>query len=170
MNYEEIYRKLVGVLDDLVEGNRQRPVIVEGERDVRSLRALGVTGEILALNTGTSVFNLAESLAPHYHEAIILTDWDRRGGQLCRLLMDALDANGVRAEVEIRARLTYLCRKDIKDVESLAAHVERLSRRVEAGRMDGKTSKAWYAGRKSRSVRDRRARRIEGRRRESTGR
>lgn len=165
MNYAEIYEELLGVIDDLVEENRTAPVIVEGARDLRSLRELGVAGEVFSLNTGISVFNFVETLGARHHEAIVLTDWDRRGGQLCRLLRDALEANGMRPDVELRARLTFLCRKDIKDVESLAAFVERLARRVEAGRMDGKLSKQWYAERKSAAIRTRRARRIEGRHR-----
>ena len=168
MNYGEIYEDLLAVIEDLAEANQTAPIVVEGERDVRSLRELGVSGKIIALNAGVSVFNLVETLGARHRAAIVLTDWDRRGGQLCKLLRAALEANGVRHDVELRARLTFLCRRDIKDVESLAAYVERLAQRVEAGRIDGKFSKQWYAERKSRAVRERRARRIGGKR-ERTG-
>ena len=159
MNHEETYADLVATIEDLKEANLSAPVIVEGERDVKSLRTLGLKGEIIPLNTGTTVFHLAESVYRRHREAIVLTDWDRRGGQLCRLLMDAFEANQVRADTDLRARLTLLCRKDIKDVESLAAHVERLSREVEGG-WHGKASKKFYSQRKSRAVQTRRARRI----------
>ena len=157
--HEETYEDLVEVIADLAEANLEVPVIVEGERDVRSLRALGLQGEILSLNAGVSMFHLAESYSRRLRKAIILTDWDRRGGQLCRLLMDAFEANGVRADVDLRARITLLCRKDIKDVESLAAHVERLAREADGG-WHGKASKQFYSQRKSRAVQARRARRI----------
>ena len=157
--HEETYEDLVEVIDDLAEANLETPVIVEGERDVRSLRALGLQGEILSLNAGVSLFHLAESYSRRFRKAIILTDWDRRGGQLCRLLMDAFEANQVRADTDLRARLTLLCRKDIKDVESLAAHVERLARDADGG-WHGKASKKFYAQRTSRAVQSRRARRI----------
>jgi len=164
MNPEEIYEKLVETLDDLVEANRTAPVIVEGERDEKALRSVGLKGEVVRLNAGMPLFNLAETIARRHREAIILTDWDHRGGQLCRLLRDALEANQVRFDVDLRARLTYLCRKDIKDVESLAAYVERLARQAAAG-WQGKESKRFYADRKNTAVRERRARRIVGRKR-----
>ncbi len=157
--YEEIYADLVATIEELVEANRTTPVIVEGERDVRSLRALGLEGELVRLNAGVPLFNLAESLGRRHAEAIILTDWDHRGGHLARLLRDALEANQVRFDTEFRARLTRLCRKDIKDVESLAGFVERVGRQVEGG-WHGKESKRFYAERKSRAVWVRRARRI----------
>ena len=156
---EDVYDDLVAVIDELSEANLEVPVLVEGEKDVRALRELGLQGEILSLNAGVSMFHLAESYSRRLRKAIILTDWDRRGGQLCRLLLDAFEANGVRADVDLRARITLLCRKDIKDVESLAAHVERLARQVDGG-WHGKQSKKFYALRTSRAVQSRRARRI----------
>ncbi|MDX1534551.1 MAG: hypothetical protein R3291_02910, partial [Thermoplasmata archaeon] len=57
---------------------------------------------------------------------LILTDWDRRGGQLSRLLREALAANDVRANTEIRARLARLCKKEVKDVEGLGRLVGRI--------------------------------------------
>ena len=157
--HEETYEDLVEAIADLAEANLEVPVIVEGERDIRSLRALGLQGEILSLNAGVSMFHLAETYSRRLRRAIILTDWDRRGGRLCRLLMDAFEANGVHADVDLRARLTLLTRKDIKDVESLAGHVERLSRQADGG-WHGKESKKYYGSRKSRAVQARRARRI----------
>ena len=168
MNYEEVYEDILATIADLREANLGTPVIVEGERDVKALRALGLSGKVLPLNLGVPIFNLAESLSRDHRSVIILTDWDHRGGQLCRLLRDALEANGVRYDVELRARLTYLCRKDIKDVESLDRHVERLSLQVDGG-WHGKASKKWYASRRSRGTRDRRARRIAGARSRARG-
>jgi 5S rRNA maturation endonuclease (ribonuclease M5) len=168
VDHAEVYEALRAAIEDLAEANLGAPVIVEGERDVRSLRQLGITGEVLSLNSGISIFNLAESIARRHTDAIILTDWDHRGGMLCRLLRDAFEANQVRYDVDLRARITLLCRKDIKDVESLAAHVERLARQV-AGGWHGKESKKFYAQRKSRAGQDRRARRILATRSKSRG-
>ena len=157
--HEETYEDLVAVIADLAEANLEVPVIVEGGRDVKSLRDLGLRGKVLPLNSGVSMFHLAEAYSRRHRKAIILTDWDRRGGQLCRLLMDAFEANQVRFDVDLRARITLLTRKDIKDVESLAAHVERLARQADGG-WQGKESKKFYSQRKSRAVQTRRARRI----------
>lgn len=126
MRRDEQHEAVVRVLEELTEANREAPVIVEGPEDRKSLRQLGIRGEIWTLNSGTSVFNLCERVSARHGRAIILTDWDRRGGQLCKRLRDGLEANGVRYDVDVRARLSYLCRKDIKDVESLARFVERI--------------------------------------------
>src|SRR5437879_9779639 len=113
MDWEQLPTDLQRVLEDLSEKNRRAPIIVEGEYDKRSLRALGVTGDIRLVNEGSTVFGLCESIAAHHREAIILTDWDVRGGRLARPLRDALSANGVRFDGDRRERLTGICRKDI---------------------------------------------------------
>ena len=144
MDWEQLHDDLQRVLEDLSEKNRHAPIIVEGEYDKRSLRALGVTGDIRPINQGSTVFGLCELIAAHHREAIILTDWDVRGGRLARQLRDALSANGVRFDEDLRARLTRLCRKDITDVESLHAFVERVAERASVGYRQ-RPSKRWYA-------------------------
>jgi len=146
MDYEALYEDLQRVLEDLVEQNQDAPIIVEGDRDRKSLRALGVHGEILSLNRGISVFALCESIAERSRGAVILTDWDARGGRLARQLRQGLAANGVRYDDELRARLTHLCRKDIKDVESLHAFVLAIQEKAQS-RDHSKPSKRWYATR-----------------------
>ena len=148
MDPEELLESLTAALEDLAEANRTAPILVEGESDVRALRALGVRGEVLALNRGTSVFSTCEDVAARYREVIVLTDWDQHGGRLARLLRQGLAANGVRANTDLRARLTVLCRKDIKDVESLPGHLERVGRDA-SGRLRGKASKRWYGYRRA---------------------
>jgi len=144
MDWEQLHDDLQRVLEDLTEKNRRAPIIVEGEYDKRSLRALGVTGDIRMINEGSTVFGLCESIAAHDREAIILTDWDVRGGRLARQLRDALSANGVRFDEDLRARLTRLCRKDITDVESLHAFVERVAEHASVGYRQ-RPSKRWYS-------------------------
>ena len=134
------------VLEDLAEKNRTAPVIVEGDRDRKALRGLGIRGDILVINRGTSIFQLCEILGREHKAAIILTDWDVRGGRLARQLRDGLAANGVRFDDGLRARITRLCRKEISDVESLHAYVERVSDIV-GHRDQSKPSKRWYARR-----------------------
>ena len=144
MDWEQLHTDLQRVLEDLSEKNRRAPIIVEGEYDKRSLRALGITGDIRMINQGSTVFGLCESIAAHHRDAIILTDWDVRGGRLARQLRDGLAANGVRFDEDLRARLTVLCRKDITDVESLHGFVERVAERVSSGYRQ-RPSKRWYA-------------------------
>jgi len=144
------YRELLAAVDELVEWNETVPVIVEGVRDVRALRAMGLRGGIEPVNHGKAVFALCERLGRTHKEAVILTDWDRRGGQLARLLRDGLAANGVRPIEGPRSKVARLCQKDIKDVESLDGYVARARSALEEGRTDGKESKHYYGRARSR--------------------
>ena len=146
MNAEERLEFLTAALEDLAEANRTAPVVVEGDRDVRALRSLGLRGEVLAVNRGSTVFATCEAIAARHREAIVLTDWDHRGGRLARLLRDGLEANGVRPNMNLRARIAVLSRKDVKDVESLPGYLDRIGRDA-TGRVRGKASKRWYARR-----------------------
>jgi dTMP kinase len=146
MDWDRLHEDLQQVLEDLHERNREAPIVVEGEYDRRALRSLGVTGDIRLINEGTTVFGLCESIAGSYGRAIILTDWDVRGGRLARQLRDGLSANGVRYDEDIRARLTRLCRKDITDVESLGTFVDRVAEHANS-RYRQRPSKQWYSRR-----------------------
>src|SRR2546428_7965092 len=110
MAWDRMQEDVEKVLENLADKNRHAPIIVEGEYDRRSLRALGVTGDIRMINEGSTVFRLCETIAATNREAIILTDCDVRGGRLARQLRDGLLANGGRFVVEFRALLTRLCR------------------------------------------------------------
>ena len=144
---EEVHEKLARVISELIDANEEALVIVEGERDVKALRGLGVTGEIVTLHRGVRVFNLCERLAAEHRRVVILTDWDVRGGQLARLLRDGFAANGVRVNDDLRARLAALCQKDIKAVEDLPGFADRVAPREEDGRRRQRSNRAWYAGR-----------------------
>lgn len=128
MRVDERYDKVLRTIDDLKEASLEAPVIVEGKNDGKALRNMGVRGEIVRLNDGSPIFRLCEELSRRHSSAIILTDWDHRGGQLCRLLREGLAANGVRYDADLRARLARLCRKEVKDVEGLGKYVERIVR------------------------------------------
>ena len=110
-------------LEDLSEST---PIIVEGTRDVAALRKLGITKNVHPLNKGKSIFSYCEDLSKRSGSAVILTDWDRRGGQLARMLRDGLKANGVKVNDRIRAKIVILSMKEVKDIESLPTFINRL--------------------------------------------
>ena len=56
-------------------------IIVEGKRDILSLKRLGIEGNF-ELATRHPLFNFSERIARLGSEVIILTDWDRRGDLL----------------------------------------------------------------------------------------
>lgn len=120
--------RMTGLLEELDEASRTIPIIVEGRKDKEALLDLGVKGRIIILNDGQSVLGTCEELAKTDTIAMILTDWDRRGGQLARSLMDSLEACDMKHETDIRAKMSYLTKKEIKDVEGLPGFMRRLRR------------------------------------------
>ncbi len=127
----ETLERMTGLLEELDEASRTIPIIVEGRKDKEALRDLGIKGRIIILNDGHSVLGTCEELAKTDTIAMILTDWDRRGGQLARSLMDSLEACDMKHETDIRAKLSYLTKKEIKDVEGLPGFMRRLRQTVE---------------------------------------
>lgn len=123
---EERLDELERVFQKLEEESDSTPIIVEGLRDAEALKKLGITKNVLTINRGISIFTLAEQISRKWENAIVLTDWDRRGGQLARALKEALQANGVSVNDRFRAQLVILSKKEIKDIESLPRFVERL--------------------------------------------
>ena len=122
------------ILDDLNELTPADIILVEGRKDRMALGIMGINHETREVQSEGGLFPLAESLAREGRRAVILTDWDRTGGQIARNLRDALGANGVPYDDDIRARLSRICRKDIKDVESLPSFYSRLVTEAERRR------------------------------------
>ncbi len=137
MRYQEILEGLLDAIDDLIDESKSHPILVEGEKDAAALRKLGVEGEILMVNSGLPLFTLCEQVARSHKVAILMTDWDSRGGTLCRRLHENLEANGARPNLECRKRIALLCRKDVKDVEGLPNYLRTLERWTKAQRNEG---------------------------------
>ncbi len=123
---EERLEELEEVLSELEEMSEHIPIVVEGSKDVEALRRLGITKNVHPLNRGNSVFNFCESLSRNNRRLIILTDWDRRGGMLARKIKEACHANEIEADLETRAKLVILSKKEVKDIESMPTFIERL--------------------------------------------
>lgn len=100
-------------------------IIVEGMRDERALRALGISGPVIMASRRPAL-ELAEDAARRYGEIVVLTDWDLKGDEMALKIEQHLRSAGVRADMEIRSKLKKLVRKEIKDVESLSLYVERM--------------------------------------------
>lgn len=114
---QEQLEELEASLEELKTLNNSIPVIVEGRKDELTLRAIGLKGKIIKLSSSLPTF--CEQLAEKWNEAVILTDWDKKGSVLCRAVKNLLVANGVKYNDKIRAKLIKYARKEIKDVEGL---------------------------------------------------
>jgi len=126
LTVEERLEELEKVFEDLEEDSKSMPIIVEGAQDVAALRRLGIQKNVMALNRGISIFSFAEMVSRRFDDAIVLTDWDRRGGQLARMLREALQANGVSVNDRYRTQIVILSKKEVKDIQSLPRFMEKL--------------------------------------------
>lgn len=130
----EIYRKRLERIEELLfelseYSGRGAIIIVEGKRDVLSLKRLGIKGNF-ELATHQSLFNFSEKIARLGSEVVILTDWDRRGDILAIKLSGYFQSFGLKPELEIRNKLRLISQKEIKDVESLYTYVSRLRLKI----------------------------------------
>ena len=126
MDPAETLERLLKLFEELDEASRSVPLIVEGRYDKIALEKLGVKGQIVVLNDGQSVLGTCEALSRDHKSAIIFTDWDHKGGQLARKLMDALESCDMKFDKDFRARISYLTKKETKDVEGLPGLIGRL--------------------------------------------
>lgn len=94
-----------------------------------ALRALGLSGEIIMVHSGTPLIDFCDRLAATHREAVVLTDWDRTGGSILRHLRDNLKGR-VKMHREIRKTLAVY--SEVRDVESLPSYLGTLRRKVVA--------------------------------------
>lgn len=127
----ETLEEMTRIFDELRDRPEKQVILVEGMKDRTALNLLGVAGEIWQVQGPNSVFSTTERLAKEGKDAIILTDWDRKGGHIARLLRQGFIANAVRHDSTYRLRLAQLAKKEIKDIESLPAFFTRLVSMVE---------------------------------------
>lgn len=127
MNDEERLAEIEDVLEELRELAADHVILVEGPKDKKALNSIGIEGELFMIQSEGGPVKAAEYVSEHGGKAVILTDWDRRGGTIAHELENQLSALGLVYDSRIRAKLSSLCKKDIKDVESLDTLLERLS-------------------------------------------
>jgi len=95
------------------------PIVVEGYKDERSLRKLGIGGPILRLS-GKNLLEVADELA-QFENFLILTDFDRKGRELTVRLFSYLDQRKVDLTRSFRRRFGNLISKFTCDIEGLAS-------------------------------------------------
>ncbi|MBU1159313.1 MAG: toprim domain-containing protein [Candidatus Thermoplasmatota archaeon] len=131
---QERLEKILELASELEHESATKPIIVEGLKDVEALKKMGVRNNVTSLSKGLSIIRFCEDVSRQFRSVVVLTDWDRKGGKLARMLKDAFETNGVKVDLDLRAKLVILSKKEIKDIEGLPAFVERLRRMTEKPR------------------------------------
>jgi 5S rRNA maturation endonuclease (ribonuclease M5) len=119
---EALEEQINNLIDNSVNG---AVIVVEGRRDERALRALGIKGPVI-IASWRPALELAEELARNYRDIIVLTDWDNKGEEIALIMEQHLRCTSANTNLEIRTRLKKLVKKEIKDVESLSLYMERI--------------------------------------------
>ncbi len=124
---EEPFDQFLDLWDRLCAASRSpgTVVVVEGERDRRALRRLGLPGSILLVHRGDSLATTAHRIARANRRVIVLTDWDGEGGVLARRLKEFLEAEPLDLDLEFRRRLARILRGELVHVEGLHGWARR---------------------------------------------
>lgn len=113
-------------LEDIFKELRRRSengavIIVEGPKDVASLRSLGIEGDIVtSSNTPDAV--LVDEIGKK--DVIILTDCDWRGDTMEKNLLNKFSSWGVTPNTEFKKRI-FSVLKEIHEIEDLAKYMEK---------------------------------------------
>ncbi|MBS7640155.1 MAG: toprim domain-containing protein [Candidatus Bathyarchaeia archaeon] len=114
------------------EISRGALLIVEGKRDILSLKYIGVNGNVIAIKSGRKTLQeTLDEISSLNKEVILLMDFDRRGKELTERLRRFLEETKVKVNLRFWKELCELLNGDIKDVEGLAVCLENLRRKVE---------------------------------------
>jgi 5S rRNA maturation endonuclease (ribonuclease M5) len=118
------------IFEDLQEQSRNGvPIIVEGRRDEAALRKLGIQGTVYCLKaTGEPRFRFIERLDGS-KRVIVLTDFDREGGELGTWLYRELSHRGILADDQTWRKIRGLARTEVRSVEELPSFVRALELR-----------------------------------------
>ena len=106
--------------------NLDVPVVVEGKRDTIALKKIGCNAMIIELNDGTSVLSTVERISQKFgssSEFIIMTDWDKTGNKLAKLLISYGESCDLIPNDNLRIALSKFTANEISCVEELTTFV-----------------------------------------------
>ncbi len=114
------------------ESAKEIPIIVEGKKDVETLRALAIEGRIIEAKTGgkSMLDVISEVEECGAREVILLLDFDRRGREWTKSLKQYLEKMQIKPNVFFWKKLRGIVGREVKDVEGLASYMENLKRKI----------------------------------------
>jgi len=123
MDFKKSIEDLEKIIDELGEENRSIPIIVEGKKDIEALRKLDISGSIISVNAGVPLIDFCDKIAQEHTDIIILTDWDRKGGYLCRTIKRNLEG---RVNCNTKYRELFAKNAMIRTLEGLPSWLETM--------------------------------------------
>ena len=131
---KEKEEKISEILSALAQESAKGTIIlVEGKKDVETLRALGVEGPIVTVKTGGKSFlDVVSELETKTSKVILFLDFDRRGKQGTNRLRHGLERAGLKVDLEFWLGLLKSIGKDVQCVEGLNAYLGNLRIKTQA--------------------------------------
>jgi 5S rRNA maturation endonuclease (ribonuclease M5) len=107
-------------------------IIVEGQKDCRALRRLGINGKILTAKTSKKSFLdlTAEIERRPGPQVILLLDFDRRGKELTKRLVQHLETMRIKTNKDYWKELQVLIGRDVKDIEGIPTYLITLNQKL----------------------------------------
>jgi 5S rRNA maturation endonuclease (ribonuclease M5) len=131
---KEKEEKIQSLLERLIEESaRGTPIVVEGKKDIETLKALGIQGRIVSAKTGgkTRLDVISEVEKTGTREVILLLDFDRRGKEWSKILKEHLERAKIKPNLNFWKELQGLVSREVKDIEGLTSYVETLKRKAQ---------------------------------------
>ncbi|UCE10130.1 MAG: toprim domain-containing protein [Candidatus Thorarchaeota archaeon] len=116
-------RALVEILTSVDSRYENLVIVVEGIRDERVLRKLGVKGRIIKTQAGRARPELIDEIAEQAGkngEVLVLTDFDQGGIELAKFITKDLEPHKVKVLVRLRRRIRNLM-GNLRAIEELVA-------------------------------------------------
>jgi 5S rRNA maturation endonuclease (ribonuclease M5) len=130
----EKQEKIQQVISKLLDASEKgKLVVVEGKKDEKALRVLGVSGKVLTIKTGGKSFLQATSEIEDLgiREVILLLDFDRRGKEGTLRLLQRLERAKIKVNTRFWRDLEALTGRDIRCIESLPSYLNTLQEKSE---------------------------------------
>lgn len=112
--------KINEFIEDLRIESRTSPIIVEGDKDIKTLKKFDINN---VHQIKSSVIVFAESIAENNKSVILLTDLDRTGEELHNLLLQAFQKLGVKVIDKFRIKMKGL---NLTHVEGLFSRYKNI--------------------------------------------
>lgn len=129
---KEKEEKFLKIIDSLSEESENGiPILVEGKKDVRALRKLGIKGLIITIKTrGKTFLDVISKIKKlELKKVILLLDFDKRGKEATRCLQNNLEHNKINYNINYWFDLIALTSKEIQFIESLDVYLLNLAKK-----------------------------------------
>lgn len=131
--FEDNQEKLLKLINSLIEESEKGSlIVVEGTKDVKVMRKIGINGPIITCKTnGKSFLDVVSNIKKtKSSQIILLLDFDKRGKESTKFFQQELEHNKIKYNLKYWHELIALTSKEIQYIESLDAYLFNLNNKI----------------------------------------